>query len=103
MGWRMRKFRVGDEQETSSLGQTTLMINTLHHAYKEKTKAYILDLVVRLHHLVTQVRATTGFGLRSPVKSPIRSPNKKMIQLSSGSQNPSMGSPLLSMEDNEML
>lgn len=103
-GWVGEWASSGSDANQRPAGQSILRIDTLHHADKEKTEAYILDLVVWLHHLVTQVRATTGFGLRSPVKSPIRSPNQKTIQLSSGSHNNlSMGSPLLTMEDQEML
>ncbi|VVB11720.1 unnamed protein product [Arabis nemorensis] len=102
-GWVGEWASSGSDSNQRPAGQTILRIDTLHHADKEKTEGYILDLVVWLHHLVTQVRATTGFGLRSPVKSPIRSPNQKTIQLSSGSHNQSLGSPLLTMEDQEML
>ncbi|ESQ33356.1 hypothetical protein EUTSA_v10007023mg [Eutrema salsugineum] len=102
-GWVGEWASSGSESNQRPAGQTILRIDTLHHADKEKTEAYILDLVVWLHHLVTQVRATTGCGLRSPVKSPMRSPNQKTIQLTSGSHNPSLGSPLLTMEDQEML
>lgn len=82
-------------------GQTDLLrIETLHHADKDKTEGFILELVVWLHYLVTQVKASNG-GIRSPVKSPIRSPNQKAIQLSPNKLHPP--SPVLTVEDQEML
>ncbi|KAE8666396.1 protein-tyrosine-phosphatase PTP1-like [Hibiscus syriacus] len=98
-GWVGEWANTGSEVNHRPAGQTGLLrIETLHHADKEKTEVYILDLVVWLHHLVTQVRACNG-GIRSPVKSPIRSPNQKMVQLSM--QKPA--SPMLTIEDQEML
>ncbi|KAF5749320.1 hypothetical protein HS088_TW04G01288 [Tripterygium wilfordii] len=98
-GWVGEWANTGSDVNRKLVGQTDLLrIETLHHADKEKTEAYILELVVWLHHLVSQARAGNG-GIRSPVKSPIRSPNQKQIHLS----KPSCSSPMLTIEDQEML
>lgn len=96
-GWVGEWASTGSEMNRKASGQTDLLrIETLHDADKEKSEAYILDLVVWLHHLVTQSRA----GTRSPVKSPIRSPNQKTKLTTYKSNCPS---PTLSIEDQEML
>ncbi|KAL2467545.1 hypothetical protein Fot_51177 [Forsythia ovata] len=100
-GWVGEWANTGSEMSRKPAGLPDLLrIETLHHADKEKTEAYILDLVVLLHHLISQSRAANG-GFRSPVKSPIRSPNQKTIQLST--HKPSSPSSALTVEDHEML
>ncbi|KAK9049936.1 hypothetical protein SSX86_031096 [Deinandra increscens subsp. villosa] len=100
-GWVGEWANTGSEaNQKPSCPVDSLRIETLYHADKEKTEECILELVVWLHHLVCQSRAING-GMRSPVKSPIRSPNQEGIQISANRSNPPL--PALTKEDREML
>ncbi|OAY77830.1 uncharacterized protein LOC109727483 [Ananas comosus] len=64
-GWVGEWANIGTEINKKPVHQSTVTrIQTLHHADKEKTEQYILELVVWLHHLVLQVK-TRGYGLNS--------------------------------------
>ncbi|XP_049344924.1 protein PSK SIMULATOR 1-like [Solanum verrucosum] len=96
-GWVGEWANTGSEMNRKSSSQVDLLrIETLYHADKEKTEAYILELVVWLHHLVSQSKSANA-----GVKSPTRSPNQKTIELSNH-RSSSPSSPL-SVEDQEML
>ncbi|XP_010256310.1 PREDICTED: uncharacterized protein LOC104596728 isoform X2 [Nelumbo nucifera] len=101
-GWVGEWANTGSEVNRKPAGQADLIrIETLHHADKEKTEAYILDLVVWLNHLISQSRSGINGGIRSPIKSPIRSPTQRTILQST--HKPSSPSPMLTVEDQEML
>lgn len=75
-----------------------MRIETLHHADKEKTEAYMLELVLWLHYLVIRAKSNANsISTRAPVRSPIR-----LRQPKHEAHN---GSPLtlLTSEEREML
>ncbi|KAK6125549.1 hypothetical protein DH2020_040712 [Rehmannia glutinosa] len=59
-----------------------MQIETLHHADKQKTEAYILDLLLWLNYLVSRSKASANRGgaVRPSIRSPARSPCKEAGQ-----------------------
>jgi len=103
-GWVGEWANTGSELNCKLSGQMDLTrIETLYHAEKDKTEAYILELVVWLHHLISRYRAANG-DVRSPIKSPVRSPTQKgrTIRLQQPDQA-NGSSPILTPEDQDML
>ncbi|GJM92416.1 hypothetical protein PR202_ga08890 [Eleusine coracana subsp. coracana] len=102
-GWVGEWANTGSEVNCKPSGQMDLTrIETLYHADKEKTEAYILELVVWLHHLISQSKNANGE--RSPIKSPVRSPTQRGSTITlSPNKTSSNSSPLLTQEDQDML
>ncbi|PAN27331.2 hypothetical protein PAHAL_5G073400 [Panicum hallii] len=102
-GWVGEWANTGSDVNCKPTGQMDLTrIETLYHADKDKTEAYILELVLWLHHLISQSK--TANGERSPIKSPVRSPTQRGASITlSPNKTSSNSSPLLTQEDQDML
>lgn len=102
-GWVGEWANTGSDVNCKPTGQMDLTrIETLYHADKDKTEAYILELVVWLHHLISQSK--TANGERSPIKSPVRSPTQRGASITlSPNKTSCNSSPLLTQEDQDML
>lgn len=82
-GWVGEWANAGTPADRKAMGYVEItLIQTLHHADQQKVENYMLELVVGLHHLVSQARNSKnlGSGDRSPQTSPARTHVKTTMQ-----------------------
>ncbi|URD85151.1 hypothetical protein MUK42_26696 [Musa troglodytarum] len=98
-GWVGEWANMGSEVNRKPGGSVDLIrVETLYHADKEKTEAYILNLLLWLHHHISRSKSSGG-----GIKSPVCSPTREGLTITSLSAKPSPPSSVLSQEDEEML
>ncbi|XP_020676336.1 uncharacterized protein LOC110095231 isoform X1 [Dendrobium catenatum] len=108
-GWVGEWASTGAEVAHKPAGHSTMLrVETFFHADKANTDAYILDLIVWLHHFINlSRRGKNFFSSRSPVKSTLlsSSQNSASSALSSKSSpiNSSTYTSTLTEEEQEML
>ncbi|KAI0507826.1 hypothetical protein KFK09_013954 [Dendrobium nobile] len=108
-GWVGEWASTGAEVAHKPAGHSTMLrVETFFHADKDNTDAYILDLIVWLHHFINlSRRGKNFFSSRSPVKSTLlsSSQNSASSALSSKSSpiNSSTSTSTLTEEEQEML
>ncbi|XP_041004871.1 protein PSK SIMULATOR 1-like [Juglans microcarpa x Juglans regia] len=93
-GWVGEWASTGSELNRKATVQTDVIrIETLHHADKEKTEAYIIELVLWLHQLINQSKSNTNGG------------GKRSTTTQQPKQEPSTNAkpPMLTSEEQEML
>ncbi|KAB5511895.1 hypothetical protein DKX38_028923 [Salix brachista] len=79
-GWVGEWASTGSEanRKTTAGAADIIRIETLHHADKEKTEAYILEQLLWLHHLVSKTKSvSSGVSTKSPAKSAIGTQGQK--------------------------
>lgn len=71
-------FRSESNRKSTASAADIIRVETLHHADKETTEAYILELVLWLHHLVNKSKAGATGGKKLSRKSPSSTPVEKL-------------------------
>ncbi|KAJ9177069.1 hypothetical protein P3X46_012322 [Hevea brasiliensis] len=102
-GWVGEWANTGSEvnRKPAASAADIIRIETLHHANKETTEAYILELVLWLHHLVNKSKTVaSGVNKKSSVKSPSGTPLEK---LNEQPRHQSSSALSLTIEDQMML
>ncbi|XP_020584694.1 uncharacterized protein LOC110027547 [Phalaenopsis equestris] len=108
-GWVGEWASTGADVTHKPAGHTTMLrVETFYHADKDSTDAYILDLIVRLHHFINlSRRGKNKFCSRSPIKTSIlTSQNSASPPLSTKSNSANSSAPtpsLITQEEQEIL
>ncbi|KAK2966236.1 hypothetical protein RJ640_008219 [Escallonia rubra] len=103
-GWVGEWANTGSEVNRKPTGLTDIIrIDTLHHADKQKTEAYILELMAWLNHLVSRSKVVgNGGSIRSPIKS-LTVPTDQENNQQMTNETASASSPLPKVEDQEII
>ncbi|KAK3013161.1 hypothetical protein RJ639_009702 [Escallonia herrerae] len=100
-GWVGEWANTGSEVNRKPTGLTDIIrIDTLHHADKQKTEAYILELMAWLNHLVSRSKVVdNGGSIRSPITVPTHQENNHLLT----NETANASSPLPKVEDQEII
>ncbi|XP_024394485.1 protein PSK SIMULATOR 1 isoform X3 [Physcomitrium patens] len=84
-GWVGEWANTGSAADRKAMGYTEItLLQTLHHANQQKVEAYILELIVGLHHLVSRARKNMNKNSNVqllPQKPPNKTQDKKPVEL----------------------
>ncbi|XP_011099662.1 uncharacterized protein LOC105178023 [Sesamum indicum] len=101
-GWVGEWANTGSELNRRAVGPIDVMqIETLHHANKQKTEAYIVDMLLWLNYLVSRSKASAKGG--GPVRPSIRSPVHPSTNVADEQPITNGPSPTPSHADQELL
>ncbi|XP_019195471.1 PREDICTED: uncharacterized protein LOC109189157 isoform X2 [Ipomoea nil] len=95
-GWVGEWVNSGSDKNRRAVVPTDVMqIETLHYAEKQKTDAYLIDLLLWLNHLISQSKAAVNAGnvkpsIKPAIPSPFQEANQLPLQKDAKSESPDL-------------